>query len=408
MKVMEIIPISQATSPLHAARSAGLRYVSVSPLGKGITRKRSGKGFRYLDAEGRTIRDAEDLRRIRALAIPPAWTDVWICPSPQGHIQAIGRDARGRRQYRYHAKWREARDETKYGLLLGFGHVLPAIRRRVKRDLELPGMPREKVLATVVELLDRTMMRVGNEEYARHNDSYGLTTLRGRHAKVQGAALELKFRGKSGKEHRVRVEDRRLARVIRTLQDLPGQELFQYVDDHGDPAGIDSSDVNEYLREVGGDEISAKVFRTWAGTVRALAALRAIVAAAAKKSGDDGAEPTKTAIARTLVDVVKGVATSLGNTPSVARKGYIHPGVLESFQRGTLGELLEAVASRPSERGAAGLDADERLTLAFLAEWRKRQKRAPSLAKTLERSVRKVGRRGTGERELTKRASGSR
>ena len=215
--------MTATATPLHAARNAGLRYVSVSPLGKGISRKKSGKGFRYFDHEGKAIRDADEVRRIQSLAIPPAWTDVWICPSPLGHIQAIGRNARGRRQYRYHPKWREVRDETKYGQLAAFGHVLPAIRRRVRRDLARNDMPREKVIATVVELLDRTMMRVGNEEYARHNDSYGLTTLRGRHAKVRGGELELRFRGKSGKEHRVKVEDRRLARVIRTLQDAGAQ-----------------------------------------------------------------------------------------------------------------------------------------------------------------------------------------
>ena len=389
--------------PILAARNAGLRYVSVSPLGKGIARKKSGKGFRYLDPDGKTIRDREELQRIRTLAIPPAWTEVWICPSPQGHIQAIGRDARGRRQYRYHPKWREVRDETKYGQLLAFGRVLPAVRRRVHKDLAKPGMPREKVLATVVELLDRTMMRVGNEEYARDNDSYGLTTLRNRHAKVQGASLELRFRGKSGKEHRVRVEDRRLARLIRTLQDLPGQELFQYVGEDGTPSGIDSSDVNAYLREVGGEEISAKVFRTWAGTVRALAALRAIVSAAAK---DDSADvPTKAETTRTLVDVVKGVAHSLGNTPAVARKGYIHPGVLETFQRGTLGELLQVIAARPRRR-AAKLDADELLTLAFLAEWQRRQKRTATLDKALQRSVRKIERPSARARRAPKRAAG--
>jgi DNA topoisomerase-1 len=376
-------------SPAEDARNAGLRYVSVSPLGKGIARKKSGKGFRYLDADGKTVRDQETLRRIRALAIPPAWTDVWICPSPLGHIQAVGRDARGRRQYRYHARWREVRDETKYGQLAAFGHALPAIRRRVRADLAKAGMPREKVIATIVELLDQTMMRVGNEEYARQNDSYGLTTLRSRHARFPAGVLELRFRGKSGKEHRVRVEDKRIARIVRTLQDLPGQELFQYPDEDGTLTSIDSTDVNAYLREIGGDDISAKVFRTWAGTVRALAALRAIVGAPAKEG--EG-EPTKAETARTLVEVVKGVAANLGNTPAVARKGYIHPGVLESFQRGALGETLAAIAARKRGGHTRGLDADERLTLAFLAEWQRRQKRASSVAAALERSLRRAAR----------------
>jgi len=265
-----------AAEAVDAAKSAGLRYVSTAPLPPGIRRLRRGKGFRYVSTTGATVRDQADLARIKALAIPPAWTDVWISPSPLGHIQAMGRDARGRRQYRYHARWRTVRDETKYGLLVAFGRALPAIRRRVRADLARTGLPREKVTAVVVHLLDLTMMRVGNEEYARNNGSFGLTTLRDRHVRFPAGALEFRFRGKSGKEHCVRVADKRLARIVKACQDIPGNELFQYLDAEGQRQSLDSSDVNAYLRDVGGAEMSAKVFRTWAGTVQAVATPRAL------------------------------------------------------------------------------------------------------------------------------------
>ena len=388
--------------PMDAAKAAGLSYVAISPPPPGIRRLRHGKGFRYLTPEGATVRDAAALRRIRALAIPPAWTDVWICPSPLGHIQAFGRDARGRKQYRYHAKWRDVRDETKYGQLVAFGRRLPAIRRRVRADLARTGIPREKVLAVVVELLDRTMMRVGNEEYARANGSYGLTTLRGRHVRFPAGALELRFRGKSGKEHRVRVDDRRIVRVVKDLNELPGQELFQYVGDDGARQTIDSADVNAYLRDIAGDDVSAKVFRTWAGTVRALAAMRKLPAA---KEADTPA-PSATATKRTLVEIVKHVAGCLGNTPAVCRKGYIHPAVLDGFQKGTLPAALDAIATRAKQRtGPRGLDADERLTLAFLADAQAAQARRPSLIVALRRSVVRAKRaaRPRPEREPARR-----
>ncbi|MEO6461717.1 MAG: DNA topoisomerase IB, partial [Candidatus Eisenbacteria bacterium] len=339
--------------------------------------------FGYRSPDGKALRDAADLKRIRALAIPPAWTDVWICPSPLGHIQAFGRDARGRKQYRYHPRWRDVRDETKYGQLVEFGALLPAIRKRVQADLARTGMPREKVLAAVVDLLDKTMIRVGNEEYARTNQSFGLTTLRGRHVKVAAGTLEFRFRGKSGKEHRVRIVDRRLARIVKACQDLPGHELFQYVDGEGAAQSIGSADVNAYLREIAGADVSAKVFRTWAGTVRALAALRALQPEAAD---EEGGAATKTATTRTLVGIVKEVAATLGNTPAVCRKCYIHPAVMETFQRGALQDALARIARR-STRGSRGLDADERLTLAFLADWQRKQARAPSLVTALRRSV---------------------
>jgi DNA topoisomerase-1 len=376
-------PQAAVTEAADAAKSAGLRYVSMSPLPPGIERRRRGKGFAYRSPDGKALRDPADLARIRALAIPPAWAEVWICPSPLGHIQAVGRDARGRKQYRYHSRWRDVRDETKYGQLVDFGRLLPAIRRRVQADLARAGMPREKVLAVVVDLLDRTMIRVGNEEYARANQSFGLTTLKGRHVKFAGGGFELRFRGKSGKEHRVRVVDRRLARIVKACQDLPGHDLFQYVDEAGEPQNIGSADVNAYLREIAGADVSAKVFRTWAGSVRALAALRAVKPAA------DEEDATKTATTRSLVEVVKEVAALLGNTPAVSRKCYIHPGVIDTFQRGALDDTLTRIALR-RVRGSRGLDADERITLAFLDDWQKKQKRAPSLAATLRNSVKKA------------------
>lgn len=330
------------------------------PLPAGIRRNVRGKGFRYVAPDGTVVRTPSEIARIRGLAIPPAWTDVWICSSPLGHIQAIGRDARGRRQYRYHARWREVRDETKYGQLPAFGAMLPAIRRRVQADLARPGMPREKVIALVVELLDRTMMRVGNEEYARANQSFGLTTLRNRHARFPAGALELRFRGKSGQEQRARVVDRRIARIVKACQDIPGQELFQFVDADGNPQSIDSADVNAYLREISGAEVTAKVFRTWAGTVQAIAALRGLPPA-------ESSEESATARKKLLVEVVKGVAAKLGNTPAVCRRCYIHPLVLESFKDGTFHARLAGPRSR-----AAGLDADERITLSFLAGKKKR------------------------------------
>lgn len=366
---IEPVAPTPAAVAVDAAKSAGLRYIAMSPLPPGIRRLRSGKAFRYVAPDGSALRAPAELARIRALAIPPAWTDVWICPSALGHIQAVGRDARGRKQYRYHARWREVRDETKYGQLAEFGRMLPAIRRRVRADLARKGMPREKVIAVVVELLERTMMRVGNEEYARANQSFGLTTLRNRHARLTAGAVELRFRGKSGKEHRVRVVDRRLARIVKACQDIPGQELFQYVDQEGQPQSIGSADVNAYLREISGADVTAKVFRTWAGTVRALSALRALGPA-------EPEEDSKAATKRALVAVVKEVAGRLGNTPAVCRKCYIHPAVFESFTAGTFHDRVAALSGRG--RGAAGLDPDERITLAFLEAGTKRPRKRAS------------------------------
>jgi DNA topoisomerase-1 len=329
------------------AISSGLR--AVSDDSSGIRRVRAGGGFRYVGCQGRAIRSVATLDRIRKLAIPPAWTDVWICPRADGHIQATGRDARGRKQYRYHPDWHQHRDGTKFDQLVAFGRMLPRLRRRVDADLAQPGLPREKVLAAAVDLLDRTNLRVGNPEYARTNGSFGLSTLLDRHIETSARGVRLKFRGKSGVRHDRTVEDRRLAKVVRSCRDLPGQSLFQYLDEEGRQRRITSADVNEYLRTVTGTEITTKVFRTWAGTVLA----------AVKLGGLDRPE-TKAATARAVVGVVKEVAEELGNTPAVCRASYIHPAVIGAFQAGKL--QLPRVRRRPR-----GLFADEARVLAFLS-----------------------------------------
>jgi DNA topoisomerase I len=306
---------------VEAAEDAGLRYVSDEQ--PGFSRQRKGEEFEYLDQKGKPIRDEQRLLRIKRLAIPPAWSDVWICPSPNGHIQATGRDARRRKQYRYHERWREIRDENKYDRLVNFGKALPKIRRRLEKDLARSGLPREKVLATIVQLLERSFIRVGNEEYARENKSFGLTTMQDRHVDVKGSKLRFRFRGKSGREHEVDVTDRRLARIVLKLQDLPGQSLFQYLDDEGNVRDITSQDVNEYLREITGEDFTAKDFRTWAGTVLAAIALSAA-----------GEFETKKQAKANIKNAIKAVAKILGNTPAICRQCYIHPIVLETYLKG--------------------------------------------------------------------------
>jgi DNA topoisomerase-1 len=308
------------TDPVESARRAGLRYVTET--GPGIHRRRAGRGFVYLNDHGR-VRDSTTLARIRSLVIPPAWREVWICPSPVGHIQAVGRDARGRKQYRYHPRWREVRDETKYARVLAFARALPRIRARVDADLGRRGLPREKVLATIVRLLEITRVRVGNEEYARANNSFGLTTLRDRHVEVAGPAVRLSFRGKGGKEHEVDVRDPRVARIVRKLQDVPGQELFQYLDEDGARRSVDSGDVNAYLREISGDDFTAKDFRTWAGTVLCALAL-----------AETGTFASGRQAKRNVTRAIERVAAQLGNTPAISRKCYVHPAVLEAYRAG--------------------------------------------------------------------------
>jgi DNA topoisomerase-1 len=308
-------------SAVESARLAGLRYVNEQT--PGIRRRRAGRGVTFVDAGGRRVRDAETLRRIRALVIPPAWTDVWICPLPNGHLQAVGRDGRRRKQYRYHARWRTVRDETKYTRMIAFARALPRIRARVAQDLARPGLPREKVLGTIVRLLESTLIRVGNEEYARTNGSFGLTTLRARHVDVNGAEMRFSFRGKGGKDHTVGVRDRRVARIVGRLQDLPGQELFQYVDGEGERRTIDSTDVNAYLNDVAGEEFTAKDFRTWAGTVLAALALAQARTFATEREAR-----------RNIVHAIERVAARLGNTPAICRKCYVHPEVLQAYLDG--------------------------------------------------------------------------
>jgi DNA topoisomerase-1 len=344
-----------STDPVDAARASGLRYVRDDA--PGIRRLRAGGGFRYVDAAGRTIRDEATLARIRALVVPPAWREVWICARADGHIQATGRDARGRKQYRYHPRWRATRDETKYGRMLAFAAALPRIRARVEADLSRPGLPREKVLATVVRLLETTFLRVGNEEYARRNHSHGLTTLHDRHVAVNGSSVAFRFRGKAGKMQVAEVNDRRLARIVRRCRDLPGWELFQYLDESGATQAIDAADVNAYLREIAGDEFTAKDFRTWAGTVLAALALAGCEAAGS-------ARETKRNVAR----AVEATAQLLGNTPAVCRKCYVHPAVIDAYADGvTLRQLRDRV------RAVDGLHADEAQVLALL---RRRLERA--------------------------------
>jgi len=336
--------------PLAAAATAGLRYVRDEQ--PGIERRRCGDGFVYVGADGKTIRNATVLDRIRALAVPPAWTNVWICPDQRGHIQATGRDAKGRKQYRYHAAWRAHRDETKFDRLQAFADVLPLIRRRTNADLEQSGLPRNKVLATIVQLLEKSLIRVGNEEYARHNQSFGLTTLRSRHVRVNGGTLRFQFRGKSGVRHSVSVNDRRLARVVKQCRDLPGQELFQYLDEAGEAQVVDSGDINGYLKEITGQDFTAKDFRTWSGTVLAATALREVPPPGTKRETE-----------RNVNVAIEAVAGLLGNTPTVCRKSYVHPGVVDAYRDRTM-----AVVSGRKKAPAriAGLRVDEVALLALL------------------------------------------
>jgi DNA topoisomerase-1 len=304
--------------PRDEARAAGLRYVSDDR--PGITRHRSGRGFSYRSPNGETIRDRAEIARIAAIAIPPAWTQVWICPNPRGHILATGRDARKRKQYRYHPEWRALRDATKFDRMAAFASALPAIRTRLTEDLALRGLPREKVLAAVVSIIDRTLIRVGNEEYARQNGSFGATTLRDEHAEIVRGELRLSFRGKSGKEHEAAVSDPRLTRVVRRCQELPGEQLFGYIDETGEPRAIDSGDVNDYLREIAGEEITVKDFRTWGGSVLCHRLLL-----------DAGVASDEAEARRMVVASIKLVAARLGNTPAVCRASYVHPTILEAY-----------------------------------------------------------------------------
>ncbi len=353
--------MSPATSPAElAAQDAGLRYSTDAR--PGIRRRRRGRGWSYVARDGSVVRDEATLHRIRALAIPPAWTDVWICQDPNGHLQATGRDARGRKQYRYHPRWGSARGADKFDRMLAFAAALPRIRRRCDKDLARPGVSREKVLAAVVRLLELTLIRVGNDAYARENRSYGLTTLRDRHARIDRTEVRFRFRGKSGKVHEVGLRDRRLAGIVKRCQELPGQELFQYVDDESEVRDVTSDDVNAYLAEAAGERFTAKDFRTWAGTVLAYRALRALQPV-------DG----EAAARKAVVVAIRTTADQLGNTPAVARGSYVHPAVLEAYLDGSIpGALVEAAEEQIQP--PPGTDpAEERAVMALL---RQRQRNA--------------------------------
>ncbi|HZZ00206.1 MAG TPA: hypothetical protein VFE36_11575 [Candidatus Baltobacteraceae bacterium] len=349
----------------YTAPENGLRYVSDEA--PGIRRLRRGSHFAYVGPDGRAVRDRQTLARIRGLAVPPAYDDVWICLDPRGHIQATGRDARRRKQYRYHPRWREVRDESKYARMLDFAKALPRIRRRVAADLRRQGLEREKVLAAVVALLEITAVRVGNDEYARANRSFGLTTLRNRHARVRGNKLTFRFRGKSGVQHEIGVIDHRLAKIVRECQDLPDQQLFEYVGDDGSSHRVGSSDVNAYIRETSGGDFTAKDFRTWMGTVRCAVALAHM-----------GEAESVTDRKRNAVEAVREVARDLGNTPAVCRKCYVHPEVLAAYMDD--GKFEPITSTKP---GTRGLRREEQ----FVIELMRKRSRKPSLTRQLKRSI---------------------
>ena len=338
--------------PLESAKFAGLRYVTGE--GPGIIRRRAGKGFSYWGVDSKPVRNKAILERIKWLALPPAWQNVWICPLENGHIQAAGRDARGRKQYRYHPRYREVRDEAKYGRMLAFGAVLPKIRKKVNEDLAAPGLPQRKVIAAIVRLLDETCIRIGNDEYAKSNKSYGLTTLKGQHVDVHGDNVRLHFRGKSKQDHDIKLRDRRLAKIVKQLQELPGQELFQYRQESGDYVKVDSADVNDYLREVTEEDFTAKDFRTWHGTGQMAHELAAL-----------GPAQSETEAKRNIVEAVKVTAKRLGNRPAACRKYYIHPAILESYMEQTMFEAMKGVHSG-SGNSAAQLRAEELVVLRFV------------------------------------------
>jgi DNA topoisomerase-1 len=341
----------------QSAAHAGLSYVTDGAAG--IRRERNGKGFSYYTPDGTLITDSAEKKRIRALVIPPAWTEVWICPDPAGHIQATARDARGRKQYRYHPSYRDTRDKSKFRRMLEFSEILPEIRDRIERDLRARDLTRRQILATVVSLLDKTLIRVGNDEYARENRSFGLTTLRGRHVEVKGSKLHFSFRGKSGVEHAIAITDRKLARIVQQCQDLPGQELFQYIDERGKRQAIQSDDVNAYLREITGRDITAKDFRTWAGTMLAARELFALGPAKSQREAE-----------RNMIRAIDAVAKRLGNTRAVCRKYYVHPGLVRTYLQGLTAPLAPQPTAKQARKTAptGALRRDEVAVLQFLQE----------------------------------------
>ncbi len=353
--IADLPSLEDAKNPKKSAERAGLTYVHDDT--PGITRKRAGKGFSYKDVKGKTIKDKAVRDRINALIIPPAYTDVWICPDPDGHIQATGLDDKGRKQYRYHPRWSEVRDEAKFTRLIAFARALPAIRERTNADMRGRTLSREKVLAAIVQLLEKTAIRVGNEEYARNNETYGLTTLENRHVEVEGRTVHFEFTGKSHKDHEIDLKDAKLAKIVEQLQDLPGQSLFQYEDEDGTLHHITSGDVNDYLREIAGDSFTAKDFRTWAGTVAASLALQEF-----EQFSDKGTA------AQNVVEAVKTVAGKLGNTPAVCRKSYIHPAVIESYFDGDMLESLQQKVEQELSGDLSGLKPEEAAVLGLLQQ----------------------------------------
>ncbi|HEX2914197.1 MAG TPA: DNA topoisomerase IB [Chloroflexia bacterium] len=343
------------TDPVESAKAAGLRYVTDDR--PGIRREREGEEFKYISPKGQIIDDPKILQRIKSLAIPPAYTDVWICPTPNGHLQATARDARGRKQYRYHPQWRKVRDETKYTRMIAFGQALPLIRARVDKDLSQPGLSRQKVLAAVVRLLETTLIRVGNEEYAKENKSFGLTTMRDRHVKIEGSKIEFKFKGKSNKHHNITLSDRRLAKIVKSCRDIPGYELFQYIDENGQHQTIDSADVNEYLKEITGEDFTAKDFRTWAGTVLSALALQEF------EKFD-----SQTQAKKNIVRAIEEVSQRLGNTPSVCRKCYVHPAILDTYLEGTMLEMLKQRTEEELTSSLQDLKPEEAAVLTLLQQ----------------------------------------
>lgn len=352
--VVEELPTEIPSDPIESAEAVGLHYVTDEM--PGIQRKRSGKSFIYFAPNGDRIKDEKTIQRINALAIPPAYKDVWICPLDNGHLQATGRDAKGRKQYRYHPLWRSIRDQTKFSRMIAFSQALPEIRRRLEQDLALPGLPKQKVLATVLKLMELTRIRVGNEEYAKTNHSYGLTTLHDDHVHVKGTKVQFQFRGKSGVDHEIEVSDKQLAKIIKRCQDLPGQELFQYLDENRQPQDIKSSDVNDYLREITGQDFTAKDFRTWAGTVLAASHLAEI-----------GKFTSQTAAKKNITQAIKTVSSYLGNRPATCKKYYVHPSVLEAYLDESLHDLVEKHRAIVIEDNHA-LQAEELIVVALLTE----------------------------------------
>ncbi|MEO5803591.1 MAG: DNA topoisomerase IB [Verrucomicrobiota bacterium] len=368
-------PVPIVTDPKKSAQAVGLRYVLDEM--PGLRRQKVGKGFRFVDSNGKVISDRARLGRIKSLAIPPAWTDVWICPNEKGHLQATGRDDRGRKQHRYHRRWRETRDETKFNRMIVFAKALPKIRQRVHKDLKFPGLSRKKVLATIVRLLEMSLIRVGNEEYARNNHSFGLTTMQDKHVKVNGSTVHFQFRGKSGKHHTIDVKNKRLAKIVKRCQEIPGQDLFQYIDEDGKRQDVKSEDVNEYLRETSGEDFTAKDFRTWAGTVLAAIALREF------EKFD-----TQTQAKKNLVTAIESVAQKLGNTPAICKKCYVHPAIFDSYLDGTMVKTLQQRSEMEIKTSLKKLRPEEAAVLTLLQQRLGKEKEP--LEKALRRSLRNL------------------